>query len=201
MRTLRPPTSATTSGPGSSTVDQEQDNLRGALEWAVANDDAETALTIAGGASWPHWLAGTSVEAKRWLDDAFRCKGEASEQARALALTGRGLIDFQLGKPEGVDADLSAALAIFREHNDLGAISLTHSFYAEVAAARGDIDEGRRRRLELLDHYLGAARQHVRDRSAARTRGQSSPAWTAISNSPSATTARPPTPSPRSTGR
>ena len=136
-------------------VDQEQDNLRGALEWAVANDDAETALTIAGGVSWPHWLAGTAVEGKRWLDDAFRCKGEASERARALALTGRGLIDFQLGKPEGVDADLRAALAIFRDHDDVGAMSLTYSFYAEVAAARGDIDEGRRRRLELLDHYLG----------------------------------------------
>ena len=137
------------------TVDQEQDNLRGALEWAVANDDAETALTIAGGVSWPHWLAGTAVEAKRWLDDAFRCKGESSERSRAMALTGRGLIDFQLGKPDGVDADLRAALAIFRDHDDLGAISLTHSFYAEVAAARGDIDEGRRRRVELLGHYLG----------------------------------------------
>ncbi|MGZ4725142.1 MAG: BTAD domain-containing putative transcriptional regulator, partial [Ilumatobacteraceae bacterium] len=136
-------------------VDREQDNLRGALEWAVANDDAETALTIAGGVSWPHWLAGTAVEAKRWLDDAFRCRGEASDRARALALTGRGLIEFQLGKPERVDADLTAALAIFRDHHDLGAISLAHSFYAEVAAARGDIDEGRRRRLELLDHYLG----------------------------------------------
>jgi predicted ATPase/DNA-binding SARP family transcriptional activator len=135
-------------------VDQEQDNLRGALEWAVANDDAETALTIAGGVCWPHWLAGTAVEAKRWLDDAFRCNGETSERTRAMALTGRGLIEFQLGKPDGVDADLSAALAIFRDHNDLAAISLTHSFYAEVAAARGDIDEGRRRRLDLLDHYL-----------------------------------------------
>jgi predicted ATPase/DNA-binding SARP family transcriptional activator/tetratricopeptide (TPR) repeat protein len=136
------------------TVDEEQDNLRGALEWAVANDDAETALTIAGGVCWPYWLAGTAVEAKRWLDDAFRCKGEVSDRTRAMALTGRGLIEFQLGKPDGVDADLSAALAIFRVHNDLGAISLTHSFYAEVAAARGDIDEGRRRRLDLLDHYL-----------------------------------------------
>ena len=80
-------------------IDQEHDNLRAALEWAVANDDAETALTIAGGASWPHWLAGTAVEGKRWLDDAFRCAGEASDGARALALTGRGLIDFQLGAP------------------------------------------------------------------------------------------------------
>ena len=56
-------------------IDQEHDNLRAALEWAVANDDAETALTIAGGASWPHWLAGTVVEGKRWLDDAFALRG------------------------------------------------------------------------------------------------------------------------------
>ena len=92
-------------------IDQEQDNLRAALEWAVANDDAETALTIAGGASWPHWLAGTLVEGRRWLDDAFACGGEASESTRALALTGRGLIEFLTGAPDRADADLEAALA------------------------------------------------------------------------------------------
>ena len=70
------------SGRGSRAIDQEHDNLRAALEWAVANDDAETALTIAGGASWPHWLAGTVVEGKRWLDDAFACAGEAVTSAR-----------------------------------------------------------------------------------------------------------------------
>jgi predicted ATPase/DNA-binding SARP family transcriptional activator len=136
-------------------VDQEQDNIRGALEWAVANDDAETALTIAGGVSWAHWLAGTAVEGKRWLDDAFRCAGAASDGARALALTGRGLIDFQLGKPAGVDADFEEALEIFRRRDDFPSLSLTYGFWAEVAVARGDVDEGRRRRLELLDFYLG----------------------------------------------
>ncbi|MCU1502420.1 MAG: ATPase-like protein [Ilumatobacteraceae bacterium] len=136
-------------------IDHEQDNLRGALEWAVSSDDAEAALTIAGGASWPHWLAGTAVEGKRWLGDAFRCGGDASERARALALTGRGLLDFQLGAPAGVDADLEAALAIFREAHDVDSMALTYSFYAEVAAARGDRDEGRRRRLEVLGFYLG----------------------------------------------
>jgi ATP/maltotriose-dependent transcriptional regulator MalT len=64
------------------------------------------------------------------------------------------LIEFQSGSPERVDADLGEALSIFRDLEDLGAISLAHSFYAEVAGARGDIEEGRRRRVELLDHYL-----------------------------------------------
>ena len=80
-------------------IDEEHDNLRAALEWAVANDDAQTALTIAGGTSWPHWLAGMVIEGKRWLDDAFGCAGEADERTRALALTGRGLLDFLAGAP------------------------------------------------------------------------------------------------------
>lgn len=134
-------------------IDQERDNLRGALEWAVAKNDAETALMIAGGASWPHWLAGTMVEGKRWLDEAFTCAGAASETTKALALTGRALIDFQVGQIEHVDADLETALAIFRRHNDVASIALTYSFYAEVAAARGDTDVGRSRRLEVLDFY------------------------------------------------
>jgi predicted ATPase/DNA-binding SARP family transcriptional activator len=134
-------------------IDQERDNLRAALDWAVANDDAETALTIAGGAAWPHWLTGTAIEGKRWLDDAFACEGAADERARALALTGRGLIDFLIGAVEQSDADLEEALEIFQRHGDLESMALAHSFYAEQAAVRGDLDEARRRRLEVLDFY------------------------------------------------
>jgi predicted ATPase/DNA-binding SARP family transcriptional activator len=134
-------------------IDREQDNVRGALEWAVANDDAETALTIAGGASWPHWLRGTMVEGKRWIDEAFACGGQSSEVARAMALTGRGLLDFQLGLPDGVDADLEAALAIFRAKDEVASMALAFSFYAEVALTRGETQEARRRRLQVLAFY------------------------------------------------
>ena len=136
-------------------IDEERDNLRAALEWAVANDDAETALMIAGGTSWPHWLAGTALEGKRWLDDAFACGGEADERTRALALTGRGLIDFLVGSPEHSDEDLEAALEVFGRHGDLGSLVLAHSFYAEQAAVRGDVAEARRRRRDLLELYSG----------------------------------------------
>ena len=102
-----PPSPATSQRAWLTAIDQEHDNLRAALDWAVANDDAETALTIAGGASWPHWLAGTVVEGRRWLDDAFACGGEADERTRALALTGRGLLDFLAGAPEHSDDDLA----------------------------------------------------------------------------------------------
>ena len=118
------------------TMAREHDNLRAALEWSLASDDAEAALLIAGGASWPHWLAGTAAEAKRWLDDAFVCAGPVSDATRALALTGRGLINFQLGVTAGVDDDLATALELFRRLGDTAATAYAHSFYAEVAAAR-----------------------------------------------------------------
>ena len=134
-------------------MDQEHDNLRGALDWAVANDDAETALMVAGGAAWPHWLTGTVVEGRRWLDDAFACGGEADERTRALALTGRGHLDFLAGATECSDDDLATALEIFERHHDLKSMALAHSFYAEQAAVRGDLDEARRRRQVVLDFY------------------------------------------------
>ena len=134
-------------------VGEEQDNLRAALEWAVDTGDAETALTIAGGASWAHWLAGTAVEGKRWLDQAFTCAGDAAEPTRAVALAGRALIDVQVGMSDTVDADFEAALDILERHGDVAAMAFTHSFYAEVAAARGDAPEARRRRRNLLAFY------------------------------------------------
>jgi tetratricopeptide (TPR) repeat protein len=139
-------------------IDQEHDNLRAALDWAVANDDADTALMIAGGASWPHWLRGTVIEGKRWLDDAFACGGEADERTKALALTGRGLIDFLAGSPEHSDEDLEAAIEIFQRHDDVDSLRLAYSFWAEQPAALGDIAEARRRRLQVLD-FLAAQPQ------------------------------------------
>lgn len=149
-------------------IDAEADNVRAALEWAVANDDAETALTIAGGTSWPHWLSGSVIEGKRWLDDAFACGGEASDRARGLGLIGRGLIDFLAGVATRPDDDLEAALAIFRALGDQPSISLAHSFYAEQPNVIGDVEEARRRRLEHLalldgqpqDAFVAAARAY-----------------------------------------
>ncbi len=138
-------------------IDQEHDNLRAALDWAIANDDANTALTIAGGASWPHWLRGTVIDGKRWLDDAFAAAGAVDERTRALALTGRGLLDFLAGTPEHSDDDLEAALEVFRRHDDFDSTALAYSFYAEQAAVLGSPDEARRRRTAVLDFYLGTA--------------------------------------------
>jgi predicted ATPase len=137
-------------------VTQEQDNLRGALEWAIANDDPETALVIAGGASWPHWLTGTATEGTRWLDDAFACAGSARDQTMALALAGRGLLRVVAGNIAAADCDLHEALETFRRLDDAAGQAFTLSFYAETARLAGRVDEARQRRRQSLDLYLDA---------------------------------------------
>ena len=134
-------------------IDREQDNLRAALEWAVANDDAETAMTIAGGTSWSHWLAGMTMEGKRWLDDAFACGGDADERTRALALTGRGLLDFLAGHPERCDDVPHDRTRDLRPARRPTSMILANTFYAEVAAARNEHEEARRRRRIVIDFY------------------------------------------------
>jgi predicted ATPase/DNA-binding SARP family transcriptional activator len=131
-------------------IDRERENLRAALDWAIDRDDAETALIIAGGCSWPHWLGGTVAEGRQWLDRAFALDGPVSEHTDALARTGRALLTFQGGGREGVDEDLGVALATFTRLGDHRAMGWTYSFWAEVALVAGDREEARRRRLEVL---------------------------------------------------
>jgi predicted ATPase/DNA-binding SARP family transcriptional activator len=138
-----------------SAINEEHDNLRAALEWAVDADDAETASLIAGGSAWAHWLAGTAVEGRRWIDAAFAAAGERSDETLALALTGRALLGLLLGSPAGIDDDLEAALKIFRDAGDMAGLAFAYSFYAELPRLQGDADEARRRRTEALDLYLG----------------------------------------------
>ena len=109
---------------------------------------------IAGGAAWPHWLTGMVIEGPA-LARPTRSPAEATadERTRALALTGRGLLDFLAGAIEHSDDDLATALEIFERHGDVESMALAHSFYAEQAAVRGDLDEARRRRLVVLDFY------------------------------------------------
>ena len=152
-RRARPPSPGRSNGSGSPRSTRSTTTSRPPSTGPSPATTRRPRSTIAGGASWPHWLTGTIIEGKQWLDDAFACSGEADELTRALALTGRGLIDFLAGQPEHSDADLKAAIDIFERHGDLVSMVLVHSFYAEKPAVLGDIDEARRRRLAILNFY------------------------------------------------
>lgn len=52
-------------------IEDEHDNLRAALRWALETGEAETALRLVA-ALWQFWLArGYLREGRRWLDEAL----------------------------------------------------------------------------------------------------------------------------------
>ena len=160
-RALRPssapgpprPSSATSSGRGSPPSPRSRTTSAprssGRSPPTTPRPPSRSPVGRAGRTGWPARRSRPSAGSTR----PSRAPARSSDVTHALALTGRGLIDFQLGLGTHVDADFEAALAVFRAHGDPAPLAFTHSFYAEVAAARGDVDEARRRRQELLAFY------------------------------------------------
>jgi predicted ATPase/DNA-binding SARP family transcriptional activator len=56
-------------------VEGDVDNLRAALEFAVATNDAESATALAGSLGWYWWFTGRAAEGMRWVRRAGECAG------------------------------------------------------------------------------------------------------------------------------
>ena len=97
-------------------LEQDHDNLRAALDWAVASGETDLALRLAASA-WRFWQArGHLHEARRRLDEVLALEGgEPIYRAKALEALG-GILWWQ--------SDLEGALALYQEtvrmHRDLG---------------------------------------------------------------------------------
>ena len=76
-----------------------------------------------------------------------------TDETRALALAGRGILHSIAGAIAAAEADLHDALEIFRRLDDVAGMAFTLSFYAEIARLAGHVDEARRRRTETLAVY------------------------------------------------
>jgi predicted ATPase/DNA-binding CsgD family transcriptional regulator len=86
-------------------LEAENDNLRGALSWALERGEPELGLHLAV-AFWWFWEArGYFGEGRRWLEQAL-AKGSRASSARARALDGVGHLALQLGE---VDRAVAAA--------------------------------------------------------------------------------------------
>jgi hypothetical protein len=119
-------------------LEAEHDNLRAALKWAVASEDAESGLRLAGGLARFWYLRGYWREGREWLAHMLahaRLEGHAPDgaatrsfiQARIRALCGAGW----LADEDGSEGPLySEALALSRANDDR---------WSEAFALRGQV--------------------------------------------------------------
>ena len=138
---------------------REQQNIRGALHWAVEGGDAVVGLRIAG-AIWDYWHYWAELrEAARWLETLLAMPAAASDPVRAKALRSLAGVLYWQGDGERSAALYEESLAIARTIGDERLIAATLYDAAWGAVAHGDLATATARGQESLEHYRRAGEE------------------------------------------
>ncbi len=136
------------------TFDTEHDNLRAALTWSIAQNDAETAQRLAG-TLWKFWLVrGHFREAYRWFERALQLPGYVSYAARIEVLYGFSAIVRILGDPEKSEAICNDMLHLSTEAGDAWNTARSH-YILGVLKANQHASSG----IDLMERALHGARE------------------------------------------
>ncbi|MDQ2808093.1 MAG: tetratricopeptide repeat protein [Chloroflexota bacterium] len=144
-------------------LEADHANLRLALEWALAEEDAPTALRLSG-ALWRFWYAHSHLsEGRRWLEAALHA-GDAPAPLRAHALIGAGVLAYMQGATTRAVARIEESLRLTRAGGDPTALADTLNSLAAVVQAQGDyeragalLEESLALKRGLGDHWGTAA--------------------------------------------
>jgi non-specific serine/threonine protein kinase len=109
-------------GPGqkewSSRLERELDNMRTALEWALAGN-LEAAARLSGALWWFWYMRGPASEGYQWLERTLARDGAMPETRRAKALCGAGYLAGEQGDLSLARAHLEESVALWHEAGDL----------------------------------------------------------------------------------
>ncbi len=120
-------------------LEAEHDNLRAVLSWAMACDEVETALRLAG-SLWRFWqMHGHVREGRRWLDAALALPAPAAPASRGKVLNAAGVLSFQQGEYAASGALHREDLELRRALRDEPGIAQALNNLGVVARNAGDI--------------------------------------------------------------
>lgn len=131
-------------------LEQEHDNLRAALRWALENDEEETALRLVRSLWWFWYLHGHYSEGRDWISRALSATSRASSPFRARALVGAGVLAFLRCEYEEAEGSLNEALSMAREVGDEESSAMALQVLGSVARERGFYAEAVKRHKESL---------------------------------------------------
>ena len=134
----------------------EQDNLRGALSWALQK--TATTMDVAAGAlmtgtlSMYWYLHAHLNEGRRWLTLARDLYPERSK-VRAKVLTGSGILAWQQADYQEARGYFEESLPIWRELKERDGLAETLHFSGHLAFDQRDYDTARTLFVESLEYY------------------------------------------------
>jgi non-specific serine/threonine protein kinase len=130
----------------------DRDDVRAALEWAIASPSfREQGLELAGALFWYWTKRGAFAEGRQWLERALEANPDAPATLRTPALIGLAHMLYFQGQFPGVGAVLVEALSLGRANDDGWAVSFALFMQGLLAFERGDRDEAVARSKEALD--------------------------------------------------
>jgi predicted ATPase len=123
----------------------EDANLRAALAWSTANEDAaETGLRLAGELYYYWFLLGSLREGRTWLEGMLERTGSTDRRAaRGKALHGAGLLAWAAGDFEAASLRAEEALSLAREAQDKRLIGRVEQLLGFVQVSQGNIAAAR----------------------------------------------------------
>jgi predicted ATPase/transcriptional regulator with XRE-family HTH domain len=99
-------------------LEQEHANLRAALQWAINQGEAETAVQL-GAALWPFWdVRGHWSEGRQWLERALALGRTAPALLRAKALSGMAALAHKQNDYRRARALYEESLALYTQVDD-----------------------------------------------------------------------------------
>lgn len=140
-------------------LEEEHDNLRAALHWALTRGEIEVALRIAG-AVWRFWqIHGHAEEGWNWLSTILERSAGAEISPRAKALWGAGWLGMVLGKLDAAQQYFEEGVSISRHIGHKRYLGLSLHGIGALARAQGDFECSRQAFEESLPLFqsLGTA--------------------------------------------
>src|SRR5215207_9086915 len=138
-------------------LQQEHDNMRAALSWAIEHEEAELALRLGGALRWFWYMEGYYGEGRRWLEAVLGKDQGAAAEARARALEGVGWLASGQGDLDRAQAAADEGLKLSTEAGlgDVVAADFQDVLGEAVARQRGNYEWA----AELLEESLALHRE------------------------------------------
>ena len=138
-------------------LDQEHENLRAALSWALAAEGADTgaprlelALRLCGVLWRFWWVRGHLSEGRHWIEAALARPGAAAPDRRAKVLHGAGVLARAQGDLGAAETFLGEGLALWKSLGDTIGVARGLNSLGVVCFNRQEFD----RALELFQESL-----------------------------------------------
>jgi predicted ATPase/DNA-binding CsgD family transcriptional regulator len=119
-------------------LEADHDNLRAALRWAIAQQDAEPALRMCAALATFWRIHGHLAEGRRWFGQALELQAGTSVLLRAKALGGSGVLAYAQGDYPAAQAKFEQGLHLAEEAGDKPLMARALGNLGNLALIDGD---------------------------------------------------------------